>query len=249
MPSPQNLAELQTFMGMVNYLNRFSPIMAQTSDPLRQLIKRHTLSMATRAPQNVSKSQTNNQRSTSAEYPNECPANLKEFWNFREDLSVENGLFLKGRRLLIPSNLRTQILLTEDCLLAGYLKGYLWNDCQLPTCMQFSKRQPKEPLHPQSVPSIPWQKLATDLFDYQGAQYLLVTDYYSKSPIVRKLNSTTSAAVINHIKSIFAKNGMPETLISDNGPQYSSQEFVAFCKQSGIDHVTSSPQYPKATAS
>ena len=28
------------------------------------------------------------------EYPNKCPTNLKEFWNFREDLSVENGLIL-----------------------------------------------------------------------------------------------------------------------------------------------------------
>ena len=44
------------------------------------------------------------------EYPNECPANLKMFWNFREDLSVENGLILKGHRLLIPSNLCTLIL-------------------------------------------------------------------------------------------------------------------------------------------
>ena len=94
-----------------------------------------------------------------------------------------------------------------------------------PTCMQFPKRQPKEPLHPYSVPSFPRQKLATDLFYDQGAQYLLVTDYYSKYPIVRKLNSTTSVAVINHLKSIFAENGIPETLISDNGPQFSSQEF------------------------
>ena len=44
------------------------------------------------------------------EYPNECSTNLKVFWNFSEDLSVENGLILKIHRLLIPSNLRTQIL-------------------------------------------------------------------------------------------------------------------------------------------
>ena len=42
MPSPQNLAELQTFMGMVNYLNRFSPIMEQTSEPLRPPMKKDT---------------------------------------------------------------------------------------------------------------------------------------------------------------------------------------------------------------
>ena len=48
------------------------------------------------------------------------------------------------------------------------------------------------------------------------------------------------------LKSILAENGIPETLISDNGLQYSSQEFAAFCKQWGIDHVTSSPLYPQS---
>lgn len=40
MPPPKNLAELQSFMGMINYLNRFSPITAQTSEPVRQLMKK-----------------------------------------------------------------------------------------------------------------------------------------------------------------------------------------------------------------
>jgi len=96
-------------------------------------------------------------------------------------------------------------------------------------------------LHPHNVPRFPWQKLGTDLFDYQGAQYLLATDYYSKYPIVRKLNSSTSAAVINHLKSVFADHGIAETLVSDNGLQYS--------KQWGIDHVTSSPLYPQSNGS
>ena len=74
-----------------------------------------------------------------SEYPIECPANLKEFWNFREDLRVENCLILKGHCLLISSNLCNHILQiihqghlgaeqfnlkAKDCLLAGYLKGY-----------------------------------------------------------------------------------------------------------------------------
>ena len=63
---------------------------------------------------------------------------------------------------------------------------------------------------------------------------------------MRKLNSTTSTAVINNPKSIFAENGIPETLISDNSAQYSSQEFAAFCKQWGIDQVMSSPLYPQS---
>ena len=114
-----------------------------------------------------------------------------------------------------------------------------------PTCIQFSNRQPKEPLHPHNVPSFPWQTLGTDLFDYQGAQYLLVADYYSKYPIVRKLNSTKSAEVINRLKSVFAEQGIPERVVSDNGSQCNSQEFAAFCNQWGNDHVTSSSLYPQ----
>ena len=102
-----------------------------------------------------------------------------------------------------------------------------------PTCAQFSKQQPKETLHPHNVPSYPWQRLGCDLFDYGGAQYLLVTDYYSKYPIIRKLSSTTSAAIINHLKSIFAEHGIPESLVSENGPRYSSKEFAAFYDQWG----------------
>ncbi|CAB3997901.1 retrotransposon-like family member retr-1, partial [Paramuricea clavata] len=196
------------------------------------------------------------------EYPSQCPSDLKEFWNFREDLSVENGLVLKRHRLVIPSKLRQQMLQivhqghmgTEKCLLKA--KDCLFwpgisNDIKkmtttCSTCLQYSKQQSKEPLHPHNVPSFPWQKVGTDLLEYKGAQYLLVADYYSKYPILRKLNGTTSNAVINQLKSIFAEYGIPETLVSDNGPQYSSREFSTFCSHWGIGHSTSSPLYPRS---
>ena len=34
-----------------------------------------------------------------------------------------------------------------------------------------------------------------------------------------KLTSTTSAAVIKALKSVFSRHGIPETVRSDNGPQ------------------------------
>ena len=193
------------------------------------------------------------------EYPSQCPFDLKGFWNFREDLSVENGLVLKQYRLVIPSKLRPQMLQIvhqghmgmEKCLLKA--KDCLFwpgisNDIKkmtttCSTCLQYSKQQLKEPLHPHSVPSFPWQKVGTDLLQYKGAQYLLVADYYSKYPVLRKLNATTSNAVIDQLKSIFAEYGMPETLVSDNGPQHRSQEFSTFCNHWGIDHSTSSLLY------
>ena len=51
----------------------------------------------------------------------------------------------------------------------------------------------------------------------------LLTDYYRKYPILRQLNSTTSAAVINHLKSVFAENRIPETLLVTHSVSQSSQ--------------------------
>jgi transposase InsO family protein len=87
------------------------------------------------------------------------------------------------------------------------------------------------------------------LFEYRGNQYLLLADEYSKFPIIRKLTSTTSHAIINHLKSIFAEHGIPEKLGTDNGPQYASREFEQFAVAYGFEHVTSSPSYPQSNGS
>ena len=59
------------------------------------------------------------------------------------------------------------------------------------------------------------------------------------------LRSTSSASVIHKLKTVFARHGIPESLMSDNGPQFSSQEFSNFSKDYGFDQVTSSPNYPQ----
>ena len=139
------------------------------------------------------------------------------------------------------------LLKARDCLFwPGITKDIKEMSSNCTTCMQYGKQQQKQPLQQHSLPSYPWQKLASDLFDYKGSQYLVVADYYSKFPIVRKLSSTTSAAVINHLKSVFAEYGIPETIITDNGPQYNSKEFKAFCNSWGIEYTTSSPLYPRS---
>ncbi|XP_067648871.1 ankyrin repeat domain-containing protein 50-like [Haliotis asinina] len=115
-----------------------------------------------------------------------------------------------------------------------------------PTCLQFSKQHSKEPMHPHDVPSYAWQKLGSDLFDYKGNQYLLIADYNSKFPVIRKLQTTTSSAVINHMKFLYAELGIPRELVTDNDPQYSSKEFKSFCEEWRTEHTTSSPTYPQS---
>lgn len=104
----------------------------------------------------------------------------------------------------------------------------------------------REPLITTPLPDYPWQLIGTDLFELDKCQYLLVVDYFSRYPEVIKLNSTTSSQVIAVLKTIFARHGIPETVRSDNGPQYSSQEFARFASSYGFSHVTSSPRYPQS---
>ena len=60
------------------------------------------------------------------------------------------------------------------------------------------------------------------------------------------MSTTTSPAIINKLKAIFARHGIPKKLVSDNGPQFSAQEFAHFAKVWDFSHVTSSSTYPKS---
>ena len=105
--------------------------------------------------------------------------------------------------------------------------------------------QHPEPLIPFPFPQRPWQRVGTDLFEWKKTDYLLVVDYYSRFIEIAKLTLTTAMGVISHLKSIFARHGIPEVVVLDNGPQYSSAVFEEFSKEYEFDHVTSSPKYPQ----
>ena len=89
-----------------------------------------------------------------------------------------------------------------------------------------------EPMIPSGSMLRPGQNVATDMFVYKGRTYLLVVDY-SIYVEIAKLDTLASSNVFNHLKSIFARHGIPETLVSDNGPQFSVQEFVKFTEGEG----------------
>ena len=101
---------------------------------------------------------------------------------------------------------------------------------------------------PTPLPTYSWQKAGTDLFVLNGENYLLVVDYMylSRYPEVIHLKNTTSQSIIAALKSIFSRHGIPETILSDNGPQYASQEFADFASSYQFTHVTSSPHFPQS---
>ena len=103
-----------------------------------------------------------------------------------------------------------------------------------------------EPLIPTEFPQLLWQRIVTDLLEYNGSKYALAVDYFSLYIELAKPSSIDANTVINHLKSIFARHGIPQAIISDNGPQYSAAVFSKFAKDYGFVHMTSSPKFPLA---
>ena len=99
---------------------------------------------------------------------------------------------------------------------------------------------------PHEIPDQPWIKIGVDLFNLKNKNYLLVVDYHSKFFEVCLLADTLSSTIVTHMKSIFARQGIPKIVVSDNGPQFSSYGFATFAKQWDFKHVTSSPTYPQS---
>lgn len=99
---------------------------------------------------------------------------------------------------------------------------------------------------PSELPERPWQKVGADLFTFKDGTYLLVVDYYSRFVEIAKLTPTRSEDVVVHLKSIFARHGIPELFFSDNGPQFSSQYFKDFAIAYGFKHTTSSPKFAQS---
>ena len=185
----------------------------------------------------------------------------QQYWQNQAELTIVNGLLMYGSRVVIPSALRQDILeklheghqgitkcrgrTIESLWWPGVNKNIKELIDNYKVCCQTSRVHP-EPLIPSEMPQRPWHKIAVDLMEFKKTQYLVMVDYYSRYIELAKLEHTTSEAVINHMKSFLARHGIPETIISDNGPQIASKEFALFAVDYGFSHVTSSPGHASA---
>ncbi len=187
---------------------------------------------------------------------------ITPYFNIRDELSVQDGILFRGNRCIIPRMLRTEMLQrihsshigidgcqrrAKECIywpcMNTDIKDYV-GKCE--TCCTYEQSQPKETLEQHDVPKRPWSKVGADLFTFDNKTYMVLIDYYSNYPEVNLLHSTRSADVIQELKQQFARHGIPDEIISDNGPQFDCQEFAAFCRAWDIRHTTSSPGYPQS---
>ncbi|UYV69068.1 K02A2.6-like [Cordylochernes scorpioides] len=196
-------------------------------------------------------------------WPAKCQLSPLErsFYDVRDEIGEENGLLMRGLRVIIPSKIRKDILNRIHLGHQGVTKcrarakDHVWwpgisHEIQdmVKTCEKCIDNQPlkHEPLIPNDFPERPWQKVGMDLFHYEGSEYLVVVDYFSRFIEVVRLTKLSSEAVVDHCKAIFARHGI---VISDNGPQFrpsTTSAFTKFASEVGFRHITSSPKHPQS---
>ena len=113
-------------------------------------------------------------------------------------------------------------------------------------CQESQAEHRQQPQLAHDVPSTPWTKVASDMFQIKGDNYLLVTDYHSKFYLVEKMHSTTSSTIANKSAQWFSMFGPPLEVVSDNGPQYVGQPYEDMCSKWNIKYPTTSPRYPQS---
>ena len=176
-------------------------------------------------------------------------------------LSIESGLITCGNRIIVPREMRPEMLQyiheghqgKERCLLRArntvcwpkmtYNIQQTIEKCVI--CQEYGKSQLLIGTT-QELPPFLWHTLATDLFYWKRMDFLIVADVFSKYIIVRKLPNSTSAAMCTEPSMIVTELGLPHIIRSDHGPCYNSKEFQQFLQCYSITHQTSSPNHPRS---
>ena len=189
----------------------------------------------------------------------EVPECARPYFDVRHELTFQDEMIFKGQQLVVPAALRRELLEKthathvgiEGCIrrardtlywprMSTEIREYI-TKCDI--CMAHSKGQAREPMMQHDFMARPWSKVAADLCDLDGRTLLVLSDYYSDYHSnyieVACLSSTTSRAIIKELKAIFARFGIPDCLVTDNGPQFSAAEFSVFAKTWMFKHRTS----------
>ena len=180
---------------------------------------------------------------------NECAEPAQPYFTYREELTIVDGLLVKGNRIVIPTDMRHDCLETLHAPHLGLQKTLLrahtsvfWpgmtadiqtqiSNCS--ACHKFQTKQPAETLRNELPTTQPWTWLATDIFEYGDKSYTIVVDQYSKFIVVHKVSDHSSEQTVATFLQIFSEFGVPDKICSDRGSNFTSQLFLSFCK--GLD--------------
>ncbi|KAG7301746.1 hypothetical protein JYU34_014734 [Plutella xylostella] len=187
--------------------------------------------------------------------------NLKPYFNRKNELYLELGCVMWGHRVVIPESCQAKVLSELHEPHMGIVKtkciarSYVWwpgvdeaveAACRACAACAAASDAPRahQPCPWPWCPR-PWTRLHLDFMGpIDNKLYLVLVDATSKWLEVFQVPSTGAAHTIDRLNEVFGRFGLPKTLVSDNGPPFTSSQFSQFTQSNGIKHMFSAPYHP-----
>ena len=189
---------------------------------------------------------------------------ISKFQGVFDSLYIENDVIHFGSRIVIPTKFHERLLtelhashigvvsmkkVVRDIFWwPGITKSIEHIAAKCEGCRKFKKKPPPNSLSVWPFARRPMERVHIDFFEYKGKHVLLMVDAYSKKIWTQLMNTdTTTSKTLAVLYGWFCtETGTPTTLVSDNGPQFTSHEFARKMKLWGIKHVFSPPYHPSS---
>ncbi|CAH1366264.1 unnamed protein product [Tenebrio molitor] len=202
------------------------------------------------------------------EHTSKVPDTLKTYWKYRDELTTHQGLILKGSRVVVPLELRKEMLKRLHRSHQGIenttklARGTVFwpnmntqiketvQSCEI--CTKYSRSQQNPPMLTHEIPTFPFQRVNMDVFELRTFEvdrnnitkrYLVTVDQYSDFFEIDELKHANTEYTIQLCKRNFSRYGIPTTVITDNGSNFTSEKFKRFTKEWNFQHITSSPNH------
>ena len=179
----------------------------------------------------------------------------------REEIYCLEGVIIKDNKILIPRQLRAEVLESLHSAHQGVngmpanTRRLFWpglgasvrqTRAQCCTCNTIVSSQPREPLMLPADLEFPFQQTVVDFVEINGKNYLVYADRYTGWIEVALMPSGKAKMVCDTFRTWFCTYGAPEELSADGGPPFESQEYDSFLKNWGVRKHTPSAYYPQS---
>lgn len=190
---------------------------------------------------------------------------LKTFYLIRDELSVEEGVLIRGHKIVIPKALRVRVL--EEIHLGhpgvvrskARARAVVWwpgidRDIEnhVKGCMPC---QVNSQVTTDAKTGAIWaptqrsfERVHIDFFELDSVKYLILVDAHTGWIECWRMGKTDVSAVIEKLSLAFATFGLPVSVVSDNGPPFNSSTFADYLARNGIKNVHSPPYHPNSNS-
>ncbi|UYV67231.1 K02A2.6-like, partial [Cordylochernes scorpioides] len=195
-------------------------------------------------------------------WPEKVADHLRPYFQRKLELTVDGECLVWGMRVVIPPSLRIKML---NCLhethsgmnkMKAVARSHFWwpnldtqieflvNKCR--SCQESQDGPNEGKWQPWRWSTRPWQRIHIDFANKENINLLIVVDSHSKWIEAIPMRETTTRKTIEQLRRLFSSYGLPEELVSDNGPQFTGSEMKGFLEGNGIKQTLIPAYHPQS---